>query len=188
MTEEEAQENFRLITNHINNYRLETLNNYVCIAGDFEDLKNSSIYQLIRTKSGKLGYDSVYDLIKEEFGYSKSTVNNYIGVAKRFGERFSFIQEDYKGYDISQLVEMLSLDNVQITKVTPQMTCAEIRALKSKPKKIDDFTPSPNTQLLVNFSQEIFDKIIACAKKQKITPVLFISQSMEFYIENVLIE
>jgi hypothetical protein len=190
MTEQEAQEKLQWITDRIVKYKKETLDNYICIAGAFNDLKTSSLYMCIRTKNGNLGYDNVYDLIKEQYGYSKSTVNNYIGVANRFGERFSVIKPEYKDYDFSQLVEMLALDNKQLPKVSPDMTCAEIRKLKTvdKPQKVTEFTPTPNTQLLINFSQDIFDKIISNAKKQKISPVEFVYQSIKFYIESVLID
>jgi hypothetical protein len=187
--EEEAQDKLKWINDRIVGYWCDTLDNYVCIAGALEDLKNSSLYTLIRRKDGTLGYNNVYDLIKEQWGYSKSTVNNYISVAKRFGCRFSAMKAEYKGYDFSQLVEMLSLDNTQLSKVSPQMTCAEIRKLKSenKPDNVTDFTPAPNCQLLVQFSQDLFERIRNTAKSEKISMVDFVVHSVRFYLNSVLL-
>ena len=146
------------------------LTNCIEIGAELYELKNSSLYMYIPTEDGKQGYDSVYDLIEVYFGYSKSTTNRYINVYKRFANESSkAIRTQFKDYSFSQLCEMLPLTDSQITKCDPSMTCEAIRELKKKDKgkeKVDDFIPDPNTSLQVNFTEEVYDKLLLYGKKQ----------------------
>ena len=149
MTQKEAQTQLTAIIEKINSCQKNALNSYIEIGAELYDLKNSSLYMYVKTKDG-VNYESVYDLIKDYFAMSKSTVNYYINVFTKFADENSrLIKPRFKDYSFSQLREMLSLTDSAITLCKPTMTCEEIHALGNQSKakvetKTDDFVPDPN--------------------------------------------
>lgn len=93
-----------------------------------------------RTPSGVIKFTkyTFYDYCRDEFNFSRRTVDRYINiyyafahVNKESGIRTMFIDEKYKDYTSSQLAEMLQLDDKQRDKVNSKMSVREIRDLKS---------------------------------------------------------
>lgn len=77
------------------------------------------------------GYADVYDYGERVFGFKKTSVKNFIGVYDRFGAKgcgIGAIDDSYKAYGFTQLVELLPVDDVSSYK--PEMTVLEIRDKK----------------------------------------------------------
>lgn len=149
-------ENFTTEVVNLNYWRKETVDEIQRCTGYInEDLKNMSSnfcklgFHLYELKySGfhaykERGSDShiannvrFYEYIKEVFGISKSTCNNYIRVCELFSHgntMHMFLDDRYKDYNLSQLIEMASLDRDKWRLVKPNMTVRQIKALKQLP-------------------------------------------------------
>lgn len=91
---------------------------------------------------------NIYELAWEKFNLKRSNTKRFIAIAKKFGERKGFIvslKEDFVNFNYSQLVEMLSMSDALLQKISPDMTVAELRALKKnaeiEPPAIMDYDP-----------------------------------------------
>ena len=73
-----------------------------------------------------------YAFCKRYFGLGKSSVYALKQVYNRFGQENGEPLPAYSAYNYSQLVEMLPLYADELKSVTPDMTVAQIRALKPK--------------------------------------------------------
>ncbi len=85
------------------------------------------------------GYASIWDYAKDKYGFSKSNASRYMDRNDKFSVdgNSPILAEEYREYSKSQLQEMLSLDDVQLERVTPDMTVKQIRELrKPAPKEI----------------------------------------------------
>lgn len=78
------------------------------------------------------GYKNIWDFASEEFNFSQSWACRCIGVNDKFSVdgNTPVIKEQYKNFKKGLLAEMLNMDDVLISKVTPMMTRVEIRELK----------------------------------------------------------
>ena len=87
------------------------------------------------------GYADVYEYAEKELNFKRSSTKNFIAVAKTFGWHKGdcsgdytgvtmTINQDYKNFSYSQLVEMLSMSEKQRQLVSSDMTVKEIRQLK----------------------------------------------------------
>lgn len=83
------------------------------------------------------GYQNIWDYAREKYGFSASTASRYMSRNDKFskGGNSPIMDERYREYNKSQLQEMLSLDEEQLERVTPDMTAREIRELK-RPREI----------------------------------------------------
>lgn len=108
------------------------------------------VYELYIYGVYKEKYKNIVECCREEFGFKKSTVYNFLGIVDKFGEKENGIVSyrslmRYDKFSYSQLSEMLSLSDGQRTKVTPDTTVSEIRKIKSEKKvqtsgkKVEDF-------------------------------------------------
>lgn len=77
------------------------------------------------------GYDSFDECIKANLSMDKGNVSKCLNVWEKFADETE-IKEEYKEYNYSQLVEMVSMDNPEI--ITPDMTIKEIRKKKKELK------------------------------------------------------
>ncbi len=122
MVEKKAKAELVKYIEHYQQCRKNCLNSYIEIASDLFNIKKCNLYMYIHKKDGS-NYDSVYSLIEDYFGLSKSTVNSYIGVFTRFADTVSVqVKSQFKEYSFSQLREMLSLTDSQITKCNPSIS------------------------------------------------------------------
>ncbi|MCL2717159.1 MAG: hypothetical protein FWE14_00030 [Lachnospiraceae bacterium] len=132
--------NVNLVLNNISQKAMEAKYLAIDIAID--------IYWLHFYKAHELmGLKSVEEIAEHNFGFKKSSTYNMINVIDRFGKRLEpeadnavnqpdviGIQDDYKGYCISQLIVMIKLTDEQIKGlgITPGMSVREIKkAVKS---------------------------------------------------------
>lgn len=78
------------------------------------------------------GYESIYDYAKAKYGFSKSNAHRYMERNDRFSVdgNSPILAEEYREFSKSQLQEMLSLDEEQLTQITPDMTVRQIRDMR----------------------------------------------------------
>lgn len=90
------------------------------------------------------GYANIYECAADQFGYSQSTVSRFINICEKFSKDNNSPELDtrYAGFDKSQMIEMLPLKPDELEKVTPDMTVAQIRDIKSDRKSKNSETQS----------------------------------------------
>lgn len=125
------------------------------------------VYELYTYGVYKEKYKNIVECCREEFGFKKSTVYNFLGIVDKFGEKENGIVTyrslmKYDKFSYSQLSEMLSLSDGQRIKVTPDTTVSEIRKIKSEKKvqtsgkKVEDFKVSESEPEIIEVLPEQF--------------------------------
>lgn len=89
------------------------------------------------------GYPSLAEFCAANFGLDSSAVSRCINVfllfsASEKGVHKMWIDDKYKNYSYSQLCEMVSMDDVQRSQVTPDMTIKQIREIKKNQPSFSD--------------------------------------------------
>lgn len=100
-------------------------------------------------------YDNIYDYCEANFGFKKSSTNNFIRVYRTFGEAM-YLQDNFKSYTYSQLTEMCSMNNNQLKKCNPTLTVRELRAIK---KGNIVYSYSDDGQLVITEDSTITDDV-----------------------------
>lgn len=105
------------------------------------------------------GYDNLNDFCYDNLGLDKGAVSRCLNVWLRFSARNGnvctmYLDEQYKDYSYTQLTEMLPLSDDNLKKITPDMTCKQIREFKKKLKGDDSGSPCP---ALVSFDSAVGD-------------------------------
>lgn len=98
---------------------------YLTLGRHLHEFKRNEYYK-------DFGYDSFDECIKENLSMDKGSISKCLNVWEKFAEGAE-IKEEYKGYNYSQLVEMVSMDNPEV--ITPDMTIKEIRKKKKELKQ-----------------------------------------------------
>ena len=80
----------------------------------------------------KDGYESIWEFAEDNYGIKKSTASRWMSMNDKFsqGGNSPILADEYKGFEKSQLQEMLYLDDKQMEMVTPDMTVKEIREVR----------------------------------------------------------
>ena len=83
------------------------------------------------------GYESIWEFAEDNYGIRKSTASRWMAMNDKFsqGGNSPNLADEFKGFEKSQLQEMLYLDDKQIEEVTPDMTVKEIREVRKPEKK-----------------------------------------------------
>ena len=85
------------------------------------------------------GYESIWEFAEDNYGIKKSTASRWMAMNDKFSQdgNSPILAEEFRGFEKSQLQEMLYLDDKQIEAVTPDMTVKEIRKVRKPedPKK-----------------------------------------------------
>lgn len=86
------------------------------------------------------GYESIWEFSEDNYGIKKSTASRWMAMNDKFsqGGNSPSLAEEYKGFEKSQLQEMLYLDDKQIEAVTPDMTVRDIREVR-KPEPVSAY-------------------------------------------------
>lgn len=91
------------------------------------------------------GYESIWEFAEDNYGIKKSTASRWMAMNDKFsqGGNSPILAEEYRGFEKSQLQEMLYLDDKQIETVTPDMTVKEIREVRkpAEPEKEKKVSP-----------------------------------------------
>lgn len=94
------------------------------------------------------GYSNIWECAADQLGYSQSTASRFINICEKFskGHNSPELDERYVGFDKSQMIEMLPMQEEQLEKVTPDMTVKQIRDIKTE-KKADKGVPKTEETL-----------------------------------------
>ena len=86
------------------------------------------------------GYESIWEFAEDNYGIKKSTASRWMSMNDKFsqGGNSPILAEEYRGFEKSQLQEMLYLDDKQMETVTPDMTVKEIREVR-KPEPLSAY-------------------------------------------------
>lgn len=115
----------------INDSLRDCVNNFISIGFKLSDIKENKSYELI-------GYKTFEEFAKTEFSLGSTSCKNYIAVAKKFGDKESLkLLKKYDKYSLSQLTELLSVEDDSIEKYSPALTTKQIRSLKIINQLID---------------------------------------------------
>lgn len=140
------------------------------------------------------GYVNINDFAKDKFNMSQSNVSRYINLCERFsaGNGSPKLNEKYKGFDYSQLTEMLPMKPEDQEKVTPDMTVKQIREMKRQEKEKN--RKDSSVSIKNDASEEIYatshndnmEKIfLAIRENQPELPELKKSKERKAWLENV---
>lgn len=110
---------------------------FVKIGWYLKHIRDDKLYQ-------EDGYANIYECAADLFGYSQSSVSRFINICEKFSKDHNSPELDtqYAGFDKSQMIEMLPLSPDELGKVTPDMTVAQIRDIKSV-HKLKNSEPQP---------------------------------------------
>lgn len=157
MGEVRAMEDFKYGMINFGEMRPLAKDSMLYLKGSIEDIKESyltlgcHLCEFKRNEYYKdFGYDSFDECIKANLGMDKGSVSKCLNVCEKFADGME-IKEEYKEYNYSQLVEMVSMDNPEI--ITPDMTVKEIRK-KKKELKISPADEKEEQEKLVKEEQK----------------------------------
>lgn len=119
------------------------------------------------------GFDNIYDYCELNFGFKKSSTNNFIRVYRCFGDGM-FLKDNYKDYSYSQLTEMCSMTPHQLSLCSSDKTVLELRQIKRLDKS-DFFQTSGKSadfytvSVIVNNHHcympcDLFNHFLSCCK------------------------
>lgn len=94
------------------------------------------------------GYESIWEFAEDNYGIKKSTASRWMSMNDKFsqGGNSPILADEYRGFEKSQLQEMLYLDDKQMETVTPDMTVKEIREARKpeEPEKEEQELKKPD--------------------------------------------
>ncbi len=132
----------------------------------------------------KLGFESIYDFSKANFDLGITSTKNFINVYKRFAIIESgsenlesaiyhcqgiALKDEYEEYSMSQLVELLPVNDSDLENYNPEMTTKEIR-MQKKQSQLTDYEQYYYSLVEKRFKEiwslVILDDDIKCAFNQ----------------------
>lgn len=83
------------------------------------------------------GYETVAEFAHAEYGLTKDVVSRYIAINDRYSEGgySDRLQEQYQGYGVAKLQDMLTLPDAIIEVLSPEMTRKDIQGVKREYKE-----------------------------------------------------
>lgn len=151
---------FNNIRNQINNCINAVKENYLKLGKLFDYVIKKQYYK-------QLDYKSFEEFIEGEYGFSFRTANNFIAIYRKFAksEDDSFntcyieLKPEYKDYNMSQLVELVSVPEDKIKEFKPTMTRQQIREnkayLKTKEQLENELDPAYPRGALVKLINDL---------------------------------
>lgn len=93
------------------------------------------------------GYESIWEFAEDNYGIKKSTASRWMSMNDKFskGGNSPILAEEFRGFEKSQLQEMLYLDDKQIETVTPDMTVKEIREVRKPAEPVRELKKPDET-------------------------------------------
>lgn len=151
---------FNNIRNQINNCINAVKENYLKLGKLFDYVIKKQYYN-------QLDYKSFEEFIEGEYGFSIRTANNFIAIYRKFAklEDDSFntcyieLKPEYKDYNMSQLVELVSVPEDKIKEFKPTMSVKTIREnkayLKAKEQLENELDPTYPRGALVKLINDL---------------------------------
>ncbi len=83
------------------------------------------------------GYADIFELAMDKFNISQPTANRFMNICKEFSVDHDSpeLDEKFVDYSVSQLFEMLPMDEEKREQITPDMTVRQIREMKEDTRK-----------------------------------------------------
>ena len=118
------------------------------------------------------GYQNIWEYARERYGFSMSTASRYMSRNDKFsaGGNSPVLDERYRGYGKAQLQEMLSLDEEQMERITPDMTVQQIRELRRE--KEVPYVEIPGQMNIADFPAVLPQENGEEAKEAELFPIL----------------
>lgn len=123
---------------------------YLITIRDYELYRESDRYKQFipeeyQTSTGILKFTkyTFYDFCKDEFGFSRRSVDRYMFICQEFSKKTDLgdvsrqIDDKYNNYSISALAELLQLSDKQRSQVTSETSVKDIRELKNNKADVD---------------------------------------------------
>jgi len=104
--------------------------NYLDIGYNLNEIQKTKLYEV-------LDYEHVYDYAQNEFDMSITTIKNCMAISKRFCNAIGDLKEEFKDYNYSQLVELISVKDEDLGKFDPSISVKNTR-LKKKILKLEE--------------------------------------------------
>lgn len=86
------------------------------------------------------GYTNIYELASDKFNLSQATATRFMQICEQFsiGHDSPELDEKYIDFNMSQLFEMLPMNQEDMEKVTPSMKVSDIRKFKKESKELSE--------------------------------------------------
>lgn len=119
------------LVEEIRNSLMGIKQNYLKIGWSLRYIRDTKSYE-------KEGFQNINEFAEHYFNLSQSAVSRFIRICEQFsvGDRPELKQE-YASYNLSQLIELLPMDEDLRNQVTPEMTVTQLRELKKTLLKHD---------------------------------------------------
>ena len=135
MTALNQNHKFMYLINQIEISSKNIVNGYLKLGKALKEFQEDKLYKLLK-------YDSIYDFAEKEYNFSKTAVKNLIAVYDKFSDKktnYLQLDEKYKNFNYTQLVELVPVDETELSNFKPEMTAKEIRYKKIEGKVKNDF-------------------------------------------------
>lgn len=122
------------VCNRIYSLSRNVVQNFMELGKLLKDIKDKELYKLAN-------YEDFYEFAKQEFSYGTTSVKNLISVYEKFSNKndnYLEISNKYKNFNYTQLVELVPIDENQLTDFSPEMSIKEIRYKKLENKISND--------------------------------------------------
>ena len=119
----DLKRNFELSTDRIHSYLSNVMENYLKIGHELNQVERNKLYLANE-------YTSVIEYAEKEFQLSTTTIRNSMAISHKFCNSYGQLTDKYKDFSYSQLVELLSVDQLELDNFKPSMTVKTIRSEK----------------------------------------------------------
>ena len=142
------------------------------------------------------GYENLNEFCLDNLDLDKTAVSRVLGVWSRFAKmngtvRTMFIEDYYQEFSYTQLTEMLPIPDKDLKKITPNMTCKDIREFKKKLKGDKKKEPDDNVPFDILIENgELLSELVHTLEKffQKhnkyFAPPTMTSKQITFKVDN----
>lgn len=142
--------NYQEIKNNIRTRFQNMQTDYVAIGYYLRQVLNNELYL-------EDGYKNIHEFAQAEFGMKKANVNHCIRINMDFsvGGDSPELDDKYKGFNKSQLQELLYIPEDRRDEVTPDMTVREIRELKEERLDVEP-EPEPEPVSILGYPLRVY--------------------------------
>ncbi len=106
------------------------------------------------------GYADIFELALDKFNISQPTANRFMNICKEFSVNHDSpeLDEKFVDYSVSQLFEMLPMDEEKREQITPDMTVKQIRDMKGDTQKKNEPDDGEIRDVCYDCLRDISDK------------------------------
>lgn len=119
----ELKRKYDMTTSSIKNYLHNVMGNYLNIGVCLNEVEKNKLYLANE-------YKSTIEYAQNEFQLSTTTIRNSMAISNKFCDEHGNLLQAYKDFSYSHLVELLSVDELELSNYSPSMTVKAIRSQK----------------------------------------------------------